>query len=60
VHSLFTPQSHITTFNNVSINSNGGAYNPVKAFTDVDWTNIYLAYLEIIDVNADKEQQRFN
>jgi hypothetical protein len=50
----------MTTFNNISINSNGGVYHPGKALTEVDWANIYLACLEIIDVNADKEQQRFN
>ena len=61
VHSLFAPQSHITTFNNIIINSNGGVCHPGKALTEADWADIYLAYLDIvIDVNADKEQQRFN
>ena len=43
----------MATFNNISINSNGGAYHPGKALTEVDWADIYLAYLDIIDVNAD-------
>jgi hypothetical protein len=42
----------MTTFNNISINSNGCACRPGKALTKVDWANIYLAYLDIIDVNA--------
>eukprot|EP00979_Chaetoceros_neogracilis_P002780 scaffold453_cov278-Chaetoceros_neogracile.AAC.30 len=42
----------MTTFNNISINSNGCACRPGKALTKVDWANIYLAYLDIIDVNV--------
>jgi hypothetical protein len=38
-----------------------GVCHPGKALTEADWADIYLAYLDIvIDVNADKEQQRFN
>eukprot|EP00979_Chaetoceros_neogracilis_P003882 scaffold671_cov286-Chaetoceros_neogracile.AAC.21 len=48
----------MTTFNNIIINSNGGAYYPGKALTDVDWANIYLAYLDIrINVNADGKKK---
>ena len=58
VHSLFAPQSHITTFNNIIINSNGGVCHPGKALTEADWADIYLAYLDIvIDVNADGKKK---
>ena len=39
--------------NNLNINSNGGVYHPGKALTEVDWMNIYLVYLDILDVIAD-------
>ena len=39
--------------NNIIINRNTGVYHPGKALTEVDWVNIYLLYLDIIDVIAD-------
>ena len=52
-YSLSSPPKLMIIINNININSNGGVYHPGKALTEVDWVNIYLVYLDIIDVIAD-------